>query len=39
MLVYQGAAAFELFLDKKPPVAEMFEAAQQALHNINSAVN
>jgi shikimate dehydrogenase len=39
MLVYQGAAAFELFLDKKPPVAVMFEAAQQALHNIDSAVN
>jgi shikimate dehydrogenase len=39
MLVYQGAAAFELFLGKNPPVAEMFEAAKQALHNMDGNVN
>jgi shikimate dehydrogenase len=39
MLVYQGAAAFELFIGKEPPVALMFEAAEKALHKIDSSVN
>ena len=31
MLVYQGAAAFELWTGKKAPVKVMFEAAEKAL--------
>ena len=33
MLVYQGAAAFELWVGRPPPVDAMFRAARQALAN------
>ncbi|MBI4282303.1 MAG: shikimate dehydrogenase [Chloroflexi bacterium] len=37
MLVYQGAAAFELWTGKKAPTKVMFEAAEKALRAMQSA--
>ncbi len=37
MLVYQGAAAFRLWTGREAPVDVMFEAAQRALSEFNSA--
>jgi shikimate dehydrogenase len=34
MLVYQGAAAFELFTDRAAPIDVMFDAAKRAMASL-----